>query len=290
MTLKTVYVSAFTSPEDICSPLEKGFRILFKEYVDSPVPYDFIELNPLDVVTRWKNFPRDNFGLHQALVENAERLIKWKYIKWNGSRDTYSLELNSNYLTLVEAYVSEMRANLNNYFGINRIIEASSCYSCFLIDESTLLACHSLGHMFTWQSRYAERLESSYKPDIEATPANPYWDQEIEESTSVYSIERKNSFFSGELSRNTVVTINEIDGVDTQKLVYWLNAGYVVEHSGRKLFAPDDDGTVFGTDNYGCDFYAGNIDLPARLIDSLQMLTSSERFQEKLLASIIEII
>jgi len=280
MATKTAHVSAFSSAEDVWLLLEKGFEVQFKEYEHSTIPYDFMRLNSLDVVTRWKTFPRNLFGLQQALILNAERLIEWKYRKWESSPDAFSQELNPHYLKLVRTYANEVRADLSSYFGINRVIEASSCYSRFLIDESTLLKCYELGHIFSWQSRYDYRLEGVKKPEKESVPASHCRSPEIIESTDVYRIERTSSFFSGDTSRNTVVSINNVLDVDAKKLVYWLNAGYVVEYLGKRLCGAEDDGTVFGTDSYGQDFYAGIVSSPAGILESLQRPTSSERHQE----------
>jgi len=270
----TITVSAFVSPVLLWPLLESGSTITFREYSGTGIPPDYFKLNDLDLKGCWKSYSRSIQGLQEALADNASRLIHWHPSEGFGER------LHTQHSMMVQAYSYEIRNNLWTYFGVNRTIEADACYAHFRADEAALLGCFRYGHIFDWSAAFEERKKLCYKPESDTCPIDRSVNPDIIEQTDGYVIERKLSNYSGSGHRNTVVDITDITAVSTEMMVAWLTAGHRVEYDQKILSTPEEDGTVFGTDAYGLDFYAGNIDQPETIISTIQKRTHWETVQE----------
>lgn len=270
MITPTISVSAFSSPEHLWSLLNEGYTLTFKEYEHSGIPPDYIQLGKLDLETRWKAYSRSLQGLLAALVDNAERLVRWRYMSWSGSASLRNPKFNDSYYMLVDTYRQQITQSMHRYYGINRVIEAGTWYSYFLCDEASLLACFQYEQLFNWQSHFQRKVDISGIPETEVCPVDYSQNPDIFESKDGYRIERVASSFSGSGLRYTMVFIYDIGAITSDQLVEWLNAGYHVEYNSATLFGPEEDGLVFGTDAYGQDFYAGEITRPTDITASLQ--------------------
>ena len=275
-----VTVSAFSSPILLWPLLESGASITFKEYSGTGIPPDHFVLNDLDLNGRWKSYSRSAQGLQEALADNARRLIEWKYSSWFGSSDSFDERLHAPYSMLVQTYCSEICSDLSRYFGINRTIEAGACYAHFLADESALLGCFKYGRVFDWAAAREKRAQPNRKPEPDTSPFDHSTNSDIIEQAAGYIVQRKRSKYSGSGHRNTVVEITDVVAVPAYKIAEWLNVGHRVEYGQKTLFEPEEDGTVFGTDAYGLDFYAGRIDEPNTIIRTIQENTYWENIQE----------
>lgn len=107
-----------------------------------------------------------------------------------------------------------------------------------------------------------------------------YKNEDILDQGDGYVIERVHSSFSGSCTRDTVVTLDNDHLITPALIAEWLSRGYILHFGGKKIFEPEDDGSVFGTDAYGHDFYAGHISHPQGIISSIGSVTFTERIQE----------
>ncbi|WP_196160978.1 hypothetical protein [Reinekea sp. G2M2-21] len=266
----SISVSAFSSPEHLWSLLNEGYTLTFKEYEHSGIPPDYIQLGKLDIVTRWKDYSRSLRGLLAALVDNAERLVQWRYMRWSGAASPQDPILADSYYTLVDTYRQQIINTMSRYYGVKRVIEAGAWYSYFLCDEASLLACFKYDQLFKWQSHFQWKAKYSGTPEAETCPVDYSQNPDILESKDGYRIKRVASSFSGSGLRYTIVCLCDMGVITSDQLIEWLNSGYHVEYSSVTLFGPDDDGLVFGTDAYGQDFFAGEITRPTDITASLQ--------------------
>lgn len=280
MSNNTISVSAFDTPEYLWELLLKGHKLDFREYEESGIPPDIFYLNDLDLVTRWDECSRSMAGLQSALLSNASRLIEWKFKSWWG-RSSNDSPLFNPYSRLAKTYSAEITKHLMNYFSVHRIIEAKCCYARFLVDEQTLLSTFKFSQIFDWETRYKQRAILESFPPPEAAPEGlAYKNEDILEQGEGYLIKRVHSSFSGSCTRDTVVTLDNNHQITPAQIAEWLSRGYILHFGGKKIFEPEDDGSVFGTDAYGQDFYAGHISDPLGILSSIGTATFAERLQE----------
>lgn len=274
-----VTVSAFDSPEHLWDLLIEGHTLHFHEYDGSGIPPDYFYLTDQDLVSRWDSHSRSAAGLHSALLENAARLIEWKFSSWWGQKVNDNSPILSSYQRLVYTYSKELNRCLANYFSVHRNIEASCCYSVFLIHEQTLLLMNTYGETFYWES--TNRAHNTSAPESEPKPSILNYTDDIIERGPNYEIKRRHSPFSGSCTRETVVSLNNAQLSTPTLITEWLNLGYVINCNDKTIFAPDEDGSVYGTDSTGNDFYAGNISEPIDILLSLEHDTAHESSQSQ---------
>lgn len=272
MSLETL--SAFDSPDNLWRILTSGKKITFREYEGTGIPPLTMHIDEHDLVTQWENYPKSLMGLQSALIDNANRLVEWKYFNWS-DKNQHS-ELSSHYRLLVDKYKKEISKDLSRYFSFHRNIEAGSNYSRFLIHEQTLLKLFVIGFIFDWQEKDLQIAGCETKPAIENMPDH-YQEDNDQIKGNGFSISRR----SYGRSRKTIVDINDIDLVTAEQLVDWLRKDYHCEYNGKTVFKPDSSGDVIGTDAYGMDFYAGNIKNPSSILNSMKEQSLSEKWQDQ---------
>lgn len=270
-----VHVSSFASPARLWPLLVRGYSLVFRESASGDGETAHMTLGALDLnwgsaslLNSWHSYPRSIQGLHLALGDNAERLIEWRYSGWlDRSSNRADNLLRAAYSSLVHTYVRAMRHTLTDYFGINRAIEAGACYAQFLTAETTLLTSYQYaGHLYDWQSAVARRATFSAPP---AEP--PSLDTTIDPilvANNDYSIARRTRCYG---LRTTIVTIHDMSAITPRMLVAWLREGYQVWHKQTTVFPPEKDGSVYVSDPYGEDCYAGTLEEPDIIVHSLTL-------------------
>jgi hypothetical protein len=273
-------VSSFDSPEYLWELLINGHNIVFREYENSDIPPDNFYLNDLDLISRWDEHSRSIAGLHSALLSNATRLVDWKFKAWCGKACNVDSPLSHTYSRLVSFYSHQLNTLLSNYFSVHRIIEAGSCYAQFLIDELTLLSMYNYDQIFDWEAQQTKRNAYLNSATFETVPkCITHPDRDILARGENFIIERRHSSISGSCSRETVVILDSERQPSPSLLAEWLSRGYILHYSGKQIFSPEDDGSVFGTDTYGQDFYAGHISHPQGILSIVGNETFAERLQ-----------
>jgi hypothetical protein len=276
----SITVSSFDSPEYLWELLNNGHTLVFREYENSDIPPDHFYLNDLDLVCRWDEYSRSIAGLQSALLSNATRLIDWKFKAWFGKNSNVGSSISDTYSRLVSFYSHQMNIYLSNYFSAIRIIEAGSCYTRFLIDELTLLSMINYDHIFDWEAQQAKRSTCFNSANFEIVPKSiTHPEKDILARGDNFIIERRQSSFSGSCTRETVVILDSDRLPSPTLIAEWLSRGYILHYAGKNIFSPEDDGSVFGTDSYGQDFYAGHISYPEGILSTVGNESFAERLQ-----------